>query len=360
MRIVYLADAPYVHTRRWLEHFAAQGHECEVVSFRPATLDGVRVHHVGGLERLGKARYLLQARRVATLVRSREPDLVHALHLTSYGFLGALAGVRPFVTSVWGMDIFEAPGRSPFHRWITRYALTCSDAITATGVQLAAATARYAPAGAKVSVVPYGVDLHLFRPGEPGNRDNVVIGSVARLSPEKGLRYLLEAFARAASDDSRLRLRLAGAGPEEARLRRQAQRLGIADRTEFVGWLEHEKLPAFLQSLDVFVLPSLHESFGVAAAEAAAVGLPVIASDVQGLPDVVVDGITGVLVPPKNVTALASAISVLATDRARREAMGQAGRRLIAERYDWTENVRQMERLYERLVATSAKAAAGV
>jgi glycosyltransferase involved in cell wall biosynthesis len=360
MRIVYLADAPYVHTRRWLEHFAALGHECEVVSFRPATIDGVRVHYLGGLERLGKARYLLQARRVARLVRSREPDLVHALHLTSYGFLAALAGVRPFVTSVWGMDIFEAPGRSPFHRWITRYALARADAITATGVQLAAATARYAPAGAKVAVVPYGVDFDLFRPGEPWDRDNIVIGSAARLSPEKGLRYLLEAFAGAASDDSRLRLRIAGEGPEEAPLRRLAERLGIADRTEFVGWVEHQRMPAFLQSLDVFVLPSLHESFGVAAVEAAAVGLPVIASDVQGLPDVVVDGVTGVLLPAKDVAALARAISVLATDRAKRETMGEAGRRVVAERYDWAENARRMECIYEGLTARLAKAATSV
>lgn len=360
MKIVYLADAPYIHTRRWVEHFAGLGHECEVVSFRAAMIDGVRVHHVGGFERLGKARYLVQARKVAALIRSLRPDLLHALHLTSYGFLGALAGVRPYIASVWGMDIFEAPRLTPFHNWLTRYALSHADEITATGLQLATATARYAPPAAPVSVVPYGVDLDRFRPIARESSEQVVVGSVARLSPEKGLRFLLDAFARASAGAPKpMRLRIAGDGPEEKALRKQAETLGIADRTEFVGWVEHEQLPQFLASLDVFVLPSLFESFGVAAAEASAMGLPVIASDLQGLPDVVVDGVTGMLVPPKDVGALADAISALAAEPARRVRMGVAGRDFVAANYDWSRNAGQMERLYERALQRKTPALAG-
>ena len=108
MRVVYLADAPYIHTRRWVRHFVERGWDAHVVSFRPAEIEGATTHYVEGLERIGKARYLVHARRVSALVRELRPDLLHALHLTSYGFLAGLSGVQPSIVSVWGTDVLEA------------------------------------------------------------------------------------------------------------------------------------------------------------------------------------------------------------------------------------------------------------
>ena len=348
MHIVFLADAPYIHTRRWLEHFVGLGHRCTVLSFRPAAIEGAEVIYVGGLERLAKGRYLVHARRVARLVRALDPDLVSALHLTSYGFLAALAGVRPLVTSVWGLDILETPRLSPFHAWITRYALARADEITATGLHLATAATHYAPQATPITVVPYGVDLERFQPAERPERDRVVIGAAARLSKEKGVRYLVEAFARLRHGGLDVVLRLAGDGPEMANLRALVDRLGVADAVELLGEIDHAEVPAFLHSLDIFALPSVYESFGVAAVEAAATGLPVVASDVFGIPDVVVDGATGLLVPPRDVAALASAIERLAGDRDLRRRLGDGGRALVRERYDWQINARQMELVYDR------------
>ncbi len=225
MRIVYLADAPYPHTWRWVQHFAAAGHECHVVSFRPAEIDGATVHYVDGGEKLGKARYLLHARRVARLIRELQPDLLHALHLTSYGFLGSLADFHPFLLSVWGTDVLEAPQLTPFHRWLTRHALARADAITATGLHLALETTRYTPYSTSVTVVPYGVDLERFGPSTRPPGDRVVIGTTARLSPEKGLPYLIDAFARLRERyGERVSLRIAGEGPERGALEQQIAR----------------------------------------------------------------------------------------------------------------------------------------
>ena len=345
MRILYLADAPYIHARRVVEHFAGLGHDCEVASFRPAEIAGAKVTYIDGFERLGKVRYLLHARRVSRLVRERAPDLLHALHLTSYGFLGARSGYHPYIVSVWGTDILEAPRLTPFHGWLTRYALRHADEITATGENLAQATAPYAPAGRAVRVIPYGADLDLFRPEPRPERDAVVVGTAARLSVEKGVRYLVEAFARLRQRFAeRVTLRIAGDGPEKGRLQDLARRLGVD--IEFAGWLEHRDLPAFLQGLDIFVLPSLFEGFGVAAVEAAAMELPVIGSRVHGIPDVVADGKTGLLVPPRDPASLADAIAALVEDPRRRRQMGAAGRAFVAEHYDWSKNAAQMERLY--------------
>lgn len=351
MRVCYLADAPYIHTVRWVRHFAALGWETHVVSFRPAEIQGSRVHYVDGWERAGKLRYLIHARRVRRLVREIDPDLLHALHLTSYGFLGAYCGVHPFIASVWGTDILQAPRLSPFHGFITRYALRHADHITATGVRLAEATVRYAPEGKPVTVVPYGVDLDAFRPQPKPDGLAPTIGSVGRLSPEKGLLYFLKAAAEVARRRPDVRVLLAGDGPERRRLERLAARLRL--HVEFAGEAPHERVPDILARLDVFVMPSTYEGFGVAALEAQAMEVPVVASDVYGIPDVVEDGVTGILVPPRDVPALADALLSLLDDAGKRRAMGSAGRRFVAERYSWQQNAARMEALYRDLLQQS-------
>ena len=350
MRLCYLADAPYIHTRRWVRHFVERGWEVHVVSFRPAEIEGATVHYVAGWELLGKLRYLLRVPRVRRLVRGLRPDLLHALHLTSYGFLSAFCDVHPTLVSVWGTDVLEAPRLSPLHYLITRHALRRADHITATGLRLAEAAARYAPAGRPVTVVPYGVDLRQFQPGPREAGSEVVIGAVARLSKEKGLRYLLEAFAMVAGRYPQARLVLAGDGPERRRLERLSARLGVAERVRFLGEVPHEQVPAVLQGFDVFAMPSTYEGFGVAALEAEAMEVPVVASNVHGIPDVVVDGETGLLVPPRDRQALASALERLLSDSDLRRRLGQAGRAFVAEHYSWEENTAQMEALYRAAV----------
>ncbi|MGE0060287.1 MAG: glycosyltransferase [Dehalococcoidia bacterium] len=356
MKVVYLADAPYIHTKRWIEHSVAQGIECEVISFRPAEIDGATVHYVDGAEGLGKARYLLHARRVAKLVQSLKPDLVHALHLTSYGFLAALTNVHPLIVSVWGTDVLEAPNLTPFHRWLTRYALGRADLVTATGLHLATATLPYVPQDRGVTVVPYGVDMTQFKPKKRRARKKTVIGAVSRLSVEKGMSYLVEAFALLTQRHSDVSLQIAGDGPEEEALKALSRQLGVEEGIEFKGWVEHTELPAFLQGIDIFALPSTYEGFGVAAAEASAMALPVVATNVYGIPDVVVDGETGLLVPAKDPAALAAALGQLVEDHDMRIALGEAGREYVASQYDWQQNTRQMDLIYENVGGWKAPA----
>lgn len=356
MKVVYLADAPYIHTKRWIEHSVAQGIECEVISFRPAELDGATVHYIDGAEGLGKARYLLHSRRVAKLVQSLEPDLVHALHLTSYGFLAALTNLHPLIVSVWGTDVLEAPNLTPFHRWLTRYALGRADLVTATGLHLATATLPYVSQGKGVTVVPYGVDMAQFKPRKRRARKKTVIGAVSRLSVEKGMSYLVEAFALLKHRHSDVSLQIAGDGPEEEALKALSRQLGVEDGIEFRGWVKHAELPEFLQGLDIFALPSTYEGFGVAAAEASAMALPVVATNVYGIPDVVVDGETGLLVPSRDSEALAEALSRLVEDHDMRIALGEAGREYVASQYDWHQNTQQMDLIYQSVAGWKAPA----
>lgn len=349
MRVVYLADAPYVHTRRWVRHFARRGVEAHVISFRDAQIDGATVHYINGLESIGKARYLVRARRVRELVRGLQPDLLHALHVTSYGFLAGQSRYQPSIVSVWGTDVLQAPSLSPVHRWITRSALARASAITATGLRLAEATLPYMPAGKRISVIPYGVDLERFCPAGKDGRPNVTVGAVSRMGPEKGFDVLLRAVARLRDRGVTLDVVLAGDGPSRGSLEQLARTLGLGERVQFLGEVDHEGVPAVLRRLDIFAMPSTWEGFGVSAIEASAMQLPVVASNIHGIPDVVADGETGLLVPPSDVDSLAAALERLAGDAGLRRSMGEAGRAYVRRHYDWTQNAALMECLYDEL-----------
>ena len=352
MRICYLGDARSPHVQRWASYFA-RDHEVHVFSFRSGFMPNVEVHALERFRLLGKARYPLQTPAVRGLLERIDPDIVHAFHLTSYGFVAALADRHPLVTSVWGYDILQAPHRSPVHARITRYALRQADVITATGDALAEATRPYAPPGRPIHVVPYGIDLKQFAPpsrSQGSDGHGAVIGSVKALRPEKGFGFLLQAMPSVLARHPDTRLLLVGDGSERPRLERQARDLGLEQQVEFAGDVAHGDVPAFVRRMDVFVQPSLTESFGVSALEASACAIPVIATDVEGGHDIVRDGETGLLVPPADSDALAEAILRLLDAPGLLRSMGEAGRRFVAERYSWQDNAARMAALYEEAV----------
>jgi L-malate glycosyltransferase len=375
MRLCLLADAPSIHTRRWAEFFAARGHEVHLVSMRPAEYDRVTVHVIRAP--LGRGGYLLAALGARRRVQELAPDLVHAHYASSYGLWGALCGRRPLLLSVWGSDVYDFPHSGALQRRLLQWNLRRADALCATSDALAQETARYAPPGAVIHRTPFGVDTNVFRPRPGGSgHEGVVIGTARNLQQTYGLDVLLEAVGQlkgvsgirgAMLGDlfptphtpplTRLTVWVAGAGPEAATLKAQAARLGIAERVQFMGAVPHEKMPAFMWGLDLFVNPSRAESFGVAALEAAASGLPVVASRVGGLPEVVVDGETGLLVPPEDPAALAAALGALIDDPARRRSLGRAARERAVTLYDWQVCARRMERLYEETLTGGLPAA---
>ena len=362
MRICYVADAASVHTQKWAAHFARE-HDVHVLSFRDSPIPGARVYHLGSLGALGKARYPLQVPRLRRLLHRIDPDVVHALSLTSYGFVAALAGRHPLVTSVWGYDILQTPQRSPLHLWVTRYALRHADIVTATGEGLAAATRPYMPPGRPVHVVPYGIDLDKFsRAGEPDSPPGLivpppasgtagpVIASVKSLVPVRGFQFLVGAMPAVLEHHPGARLILAGDGPERGQLQQQVEALGLSAQVLFLGEVPNARVPELLRQVDVYVQPSLLESFGVSALEASAMAIPVVATAVEGGRDVVRDGETGLLVPPADSAALAAAILRLLDDRALGRSMGEAGRRFVAERYQWRDNAALMAAVYAQAI----------
>jgi glycosyltransferase involved in cell wall biosynthesis len=154
--------------------------------------------------------------------------------------------------------------------------------------------------------------------------ERFTVGAAARLSPEKGLSDLIEATGILSCDGVSVRLDIAGDGPEEPALRRQVSRLGLNDAVVFHGW--RDDVPALMSTWDLFVQPSIHESAANATLEAMTAGLPVIASRTGGLPELIENGRTGLLVPPQSPRALADAMRQLIEDPEAARAMAEAGR----------------------------------
>ncbi|MGH2462508.1 MAG: glycosyltransferase family 4 protein, partial [Candidatus Limnocylindria bacterium] len=212
---------------------------------------------------------------------------------------------------------------------------------------------------AEITIVPNGVDLGRFSPHRSSRDtgtvraalgippDAFLIGVVARLEPEKGHRYLLDALPAIVEAVPHAWLLVAGEGSQNDALRAQAHGLAHPARERVVLTEYHTDIEALTQAQDVAVLPSLREAQGLALLEAMAARRPVVASSVGGIPETIRDGIDGLLVPPSDPDALASAVIRLARDARLRDRLAASGRRRVEHRFSVTASVRQVEVIYE-------------
>jgi glycosyltransferase involved in cell wall biosynthesis len=182
----------------------------------------------------------------------------------------------------------------------------------------------------------------------------MVIGYAKGLRDYYGPLDLLDAAARLRDEGVPFRLRIAGSGPLEATLGDEIARRELRELVQLTGALSPDELPAFFAGIDVFAMPSHREGYGVAALEASASGKPVVATNVGGIPEVVRDGATGLLVPPHDPAALAAALGRLAADPALRRRMGEAGKQFACERHERREAVSAMIACYRRLLEGAA------
>ncbi|MBM3892130.1 MAG: glycosyltransferase family 4 protein, partial [Verrucomicrobia bacterium] len=352
------------------------GHEVHIVTARddrvglnrfpnlPAeeVVNGVRVHRVPSV----KIRYLQtlsligpMTRKALELHAQRPFDLIHA-HI----FPALAAGARieratrlPLLVTVQGIDLAYFPGSPVTNatvKWFTRPALPRASLVQAVCQSLAERARRL---GAReVVVVPNGVDTAKFEPGDRATlrrqlgceTNDKLIVCAARLSREKCHEVLLRSVVELCRRRLPVRLLLIGTGPLRNQLQRRVRELGLEAHVEFLGYQPHEKLAQYLAAGDVFVLTSLAEGLPVSILEAMACGTAVVASNVDGTPDIITDGQNGFLVPPRDVAALTARLEQTLSDDALRARLADAGLRRIRERFCWETILQEMETIYAR------------
>jgi colanic acid/amylovoran biosynthesis glycosyltransferase len=186
---------------------------------------------------------------------------------------------------------------------------------------------------ARFRVIHCGLDLSKYRYRPPAERISSVF-CAARLSPEKGLEFLIRAIKLLLDQGHELQLRLAGDGPEREKLERLTNELELSDRVHFLGFLDEDEIICELQDCDLFVLPSFVEGLPVSAMEAMAIGVPVIATNIAGTSELVEDGRTGLLVRPSDSQALADAIVKMIAGYDFRLGIAKLGRQKVIDEFD--------------------------
>lgn len=352
MRICFIGPANSAHIVKWCKWFVEKGHEVHVVSFTPGEIEKVDVHLVdvkvntdGG--DFQKLKYLLTGRKIKKLVKAIQPDVINVHYATSYGVAVALGGLKHYVLSVWGSDIYDFPKKSIFHKTMLKYSLRKAETLFSTSQAMADEASKYTQKA--FCITPFGVDTELFSPDKctRATRDDaVVVGTVKGLSDKYGIRNIIEAVA-ALRKKYEIRLRIAGRGPQEQEYKELAKTLGIEDITTWLGFISQESAAEEWANMDIALIPSTldSESFGVSAVEAQAAGTAVIISDVPGLMEATKPGVTSVVVQRNDSAGLADAVDALINDPEKRKLMGKEGRRYVEKKYSLAECFSNIEEL---------------
>lgn len=306
-----------------------------------------------------RAEYPMAMLKLARFLRRQSIDILHA-HLFEPSVIGLQAGV-----------LARTPMRimtrhySDYHtrinkRWHVRLDQLCTQ-LCKRVIAVSEHTAEHmiteesAPPE-KIRVVLNGIDFERVKVSGPDAserirrefdvKDAYLLLIAARLHSEKGYEYLFRAMPQIKQKADRpVMLLVAGRGTFEKEYRQQVRELGCEDSVRFLGF--RKDLPDLMTSADLFVLPSVAEAFGLVLTEAIYLGTPVVATRVGGIPEIVDNGIDGLLVPPANNTALADAVVSLLTNPQRRAEMSGAGREKIVRRFQFEAMVRAYEEIYE-------------
>lgn len=298
---------------------------------------------------------LVAAWRLGHYLRRQQVDILHmhAPHAHTIGILASL--LAPQVQRVVSRRVDFPPIRNLVSRWKylgpeVQY-LAISEAVRQVLIDSGVSTQR-------VQTIHSGIDLSRFDdiPEAPAlfPADTRIVGTVGHLAGHKGHRYLLEAVPYLLQAEPRVGVVIVGDGDLRATLQAQAASLGIAEQVCFTGF-RHDVL-ALMRQFEVFVFPSYLEGLGTATLDAMALGKPVVATHAGGIPEVVQDGVTGFLVPPRDPAALARATLQLLRDPDLGKAFGEAGRKRVEQGFTAERMAVQTLHAYQRLVGDAKRA----
>ncbi|MGB2984652.1 MAG: glycosyltransferase family 4 protein [Phycisphaerae bacterium] len=362
MKICMLGDAGSVHIQRLAPGLAERGHEVHIVCHKPVDVPGASVERfrVPPPSLRNPRRWHGRWRHYLRGLLDRF-DIVNIQFLWDWGFTPEIMQRGCVVASAWGSDIVPPPGEglpSPDATASCISLLRHADAVTALGPTFAGIVAKFAGIDVdRVDVAPLGVDLVLFRPSEIVKRRETGphrVGFFKGFREVYGPTYLIRAIPIVLRDLPDTRFDLIGDGAQLSRCKSLAAEMGVDHSIQWIPRQSHHRIPSWLSRWDLTVIPSVCEAFGVAALESSAMRVPVVASNVGGLPDTVRDGETGLLVPARSPEALAEAIVALLNNTSRRRRMGEMGLEWVRTHYEWQHTLDQWEHAFRRALDRAA------
>ncbi len=286
-------------------------------------------------------------RAVPKLIHALKPSLIHISYILPTG-LAAWATAKqlqlPIVMSLGGSDVYNPQMAWPFV--LRRMAAFCiqrtASVIVNSSVVHRAVVEVFGAGPDTVRRIPFGIDTDRFHPQVNGqttrkrhgiNDDEIVVLAMQRLEKGKGVEVLIAAISKVVVRFPNVRVLIGGSGKEAERLNNLRKALNLEKQVQFCGLIPPDETPSYYAAADISVLASHSETLGIVLAEASAMGLPVVATRAGGTVDVVLDGVSGLLVEPGNPEALANALCELIADPAKRASMGRAGREHVVRHF---------------------------
>lgn len=359
MKIVFISAANNIHTVRWVNALSKKGIDVTLVSLKNHSESINKINKkikVIYLPVKGTVGYYLNAIFINKIIKDEKPDLINVHYASGYGTLGRFIKFENKLLNVWGSDVYDFPNESNLKKKILEKNLSSYEAIASTSYCMAEETKKYLKENKKIYITPFGVDTNLFKNlNYKKDKNKIIIGNVKTLSSNYGIDYLIKAIKELENileKDifNKIEVHIYGKGEQEKELKQLAITLGLKEKVKFMGFIKNTEVPKVINKMDIFVVPSIMESFGVAAVEAMACEIPVIVSDADGLKEVTVDNETGFIVPKKDEKAIANRLKELILNENLRKTFGKNGRKRVLELYDWNNNVDNMIEIYKEMV----------
>lgn len=364
MKILFLSPACDIHTCRWVNELSRKGHEVHLVFCK---------NHVSKIQRISDKvfqhelkinsgiGYYLNSLSLKKIYKNIKPDVVNVHYASGYGTLARISGIRPYVLSVWGSDVYDFPYNSKYSMKVIRKNLNSAERISSTSNVMAKQVEKLIEVKKEIAVTPFGVDTERFKKVKVDKDNQIIIGTVKKLKKKYGMEYLILSFGMLLERLTRenkfeliekLSLEIYGEGEEQSSLEELIVKNNLEKKVFLKGVVENSKLPHVLSSMDIFAVSSIldSESFGVSVVEAMSTELPVIASDVDGFKEVIDNNENGIIVPRKNIQEMSSAMYDLIMDEQKRTNIGINARKKVMNEYNFSNNVDAMLDVYNEII----------
>ena len=355
MHICFIGPATSTHLKKICKWFIDKNHIVDVITFSDDSIENARVHYIDlGVDPqsndIKKIKYLLAGKKIKKVIDSIKPDVINVHYASSYGTSVALSGMDNYILYVWGSDIYDFPQKSAIHRFLLSYSLNQASLIISTSQVMAKELKQYT--NNRIIVIPFGVDLNLFHPRVNKSTDKLIIGTVKSMSNIYGIDTLIRAIAlyKERYGSTNINVRIVGDGPNINDFKNLVCQLQLTKEVSFLGNLPQSKVAEEWSKMDIAVIPSRKESFGVSALEAQACGLPIIVSSAPGLLETTIPGSTSLVYPIDNEYELLNQLRYLITNPLVREAMGNNGRKYVEDNYEMNNCFYNLESHFTRFI----------
>jgi glycosyltransferase involved in cell wall biosynthesis len=366
VRILYFTRDYTPHDYRFLTSLAETGHEIFSLRFerksqgiedRPLPDAVHQVHWKGGTGPVTWRDFPALWLDLKRVLRSIQPDVLHAGPVPTVAFLAAMSGFHPLVSMSWGSDLLRDIDRDRTQYRAAHYALKKSAVLIGDCRAVQQKAVELGFPAERVVWFPWGIDLTQFSPGagdalraQQGWQDAFILLSLRSWEPVYGVDIIARAFVRAARQEPGLRLLLLGSGSRSSQIHEILKEGGIEDRVFYGGQVSNTSLPDYYRAADLYISASHSDGSSVSLMEALACGRPVLVSDIAGNQEWVENNSAGWLFKDGDENALADGILMAYRNRSRLVESGQAARQLAEERADWSQNFQKLLGAYDMAI----------